>query len=91
MRLYALYDNSIPSLPVLIAAPATEPDDLPFFLYPTQTYFLHNLTQPQRTDSTGDQNSCPVCLQLAANHTTTSGETAVSNVITRNHYIPHPG
>lgn len=90
MRLYSLYGNSIPSSPVLTAAPATEPDDLPSFLYLTQTYFLPNLTPPQRTESIGDQNSCPVYLQLAENHIPTSGQTVVSKVFTRNHCITHP-
>lgn len=88
--MYSLYGNSIPSSPVL-TAPATEPDDPPSFLYPTPTYFLPNLTRPQRTESTVDQNSCPVYLQLAANDTPTSGETVVSKVFTRNHYITHSG
>lgn len=89
-RLYSLYGNSIPSSPVLIAAPATEPHDLPSFLYPTQTYFLPNLTQPENREH-ADQNTCPVYLQLAGNDTPISGETVVSKVCTRNCYITYPG
>lgn len=85
--MYSLYGNSISSSPVLTAAPATEPDDPPSFLYPTQTYFLPNLTLPQRTESTVDQNSCPVYLQLAANNTPISRETRSLPGITTSHIL----